>query len=83
MQDAVNVEIFPLEARLAPGETLQLQADVIPAYADDLSVAWRSSDEAVATVTDDGLLTAVAPGTCEITVACAGGFEDTCRVEVG
>ena len=81
-QDTVNVEIYPLEARLAPGETLQLQADVIPAYADDISVAWRSSDEAVATVTDDGLLTAVAPGTCEITVACAGGFEDVCRVEV-
>ena len=82
-QDAVNVEIYPLEARLAPGETLQLQADVIPAYADDLSVAWRSSDEAVATVSGDGLLTAVAPGKCEITVACAAGFEDVCRVEVG
>ena len=82
VQDAVNVEIYPLQARLAPGETLQLQGDVIPAYADDLSVAWRSSDEAVATVTDDGLLTAVAPGTCEITVACAAGFEDVCRVEV-
>ena len=83
VQDAVNVEIFPLEARLAPGEALQLQADVIPAYADDLSVAWRSSDDAVATVSGDGIVTAVNPGACDITAACAGGFEDTCRVEVG
>ena len=81
-QDAVNVEITPLEAQLAPGETLRMSAAVIPSYADDLSVTWRSTDEAVATVDANGVVTAGAAGTCEIVVACAGGYEDACRVTV-
>ncbi|MBR2798273.1 MAG: Ig-like domain-containing protein [Clostridia bacterium] len=82
VQDAVNVELSPLEATLAPGDTLALRADVIPAYADDLTVLWRSSDAAVATVDADGLVTTVAPGECEITATCSGGYEDRCRVTV-
>ena len=81
-QDAVNVELSPLEASLAPGEAIQLQADVIPAYADDLTVAWRSSDEAVATVDESGMVTAIAPGECAVTATCAGGYEDRCSVTV-
>jgi uncharacterized protein YjdB len=81
-QDAVNVELSPLEASLAPGESLRLTADVIPAYADDLTVAWRSSDESVATVDENGLVTALAPGECAITATCAGGYEDRCSVSV-
>ena len=81
VQDVVNVEISPLEAVLAPGEALRLTAAVVPAYADDLSVAWRSTDEAVAAVDAGGRVTALAPGECEI-VASAGGYEDRCRVTV-
>ena len=81
-QDAVNVELSPLEASLAPGESLRLRADVIPTYADDLTVAWRSSDEAVATVDESGLVTAIAPGECDVTATCAGGYEDHCSVTV-
>ena len=81
-QDAVNVELSPLEASLAPGEALRLRADVIPAYADDLTIAWRSSDEAVATVDESGLVTAIAPGECAVTATCAGGYEDRCRITV-
>ena len=81
-QDAVNVELSVLDASLSPGETIQLQADVIPAYADDLTVAWHSSDEAIATVDESGLVTAIAPGTCTVTATCAGGYEDHCSVTV-
>ena len=82
VQDAVNVELSPLEATLAPGDVLRLRADVIPAYADDLTVLWHSSDASVAAVDEIGRVTAVAPGECEITVTCAGGYEDRCRVVV-
>lgn len=82
IQDVVNVELSPLEAALTPGQTLSLRADVIPAYADDLSLAWRSTDEAVATVDASGTVTAIAPGRCEVVVASAGGFEDRCAVAV-
>ena len=80
-QDVVNVEISQLEANLKVGDALALSADVIPAYADDLSTAWRSTDEAVAAVDDTGRVTALSPGECEIVVQ-AGGFEDRCRVTV-
>ncbi len=81
VQDVVNVEISPLEAGLSPGGTLQMSAAVVPAWADDTAVDWRSSDEAVATVDGNGLVTAVGPGTCEI-VASAGGYEDRCIITV-
>lgn len=81
-QDVVNVEIAPLEASLAVGEALQLSAAVVPAWADDISVSWRSTDEAVATVDENGRVTAVAPGACDIVVTSAGGCEDRCAVVV-
>ena len=80
-QDVVNVELTPLEATFAPGETLQMEADVVPAYADDVTVAWRSTDEAVATVDGAGNVVALSPGECEIVVE-AGGFEDKCKIVV-
>lgn len=81
-QDVVNVEISQIEAILRVGETLQLSADVIPAYADDLSLAWRSTDEAVATVDDGGNVAAVGVGECEIIVESTGGYTDLCALAV-
>ena len=81
-QDVVNVEISQLEASLAPGEAIDLTADVIPAYADDLSLAWRSTDAAVAAVDAHGHVTAVGPGTCEIIVESAGNYTDACALTV-
>ena len=81
-QDVANVELSLLEARLAPGETLSLQASVIPAYADDLSIIWGSSDPAVASVNPDGLVSAVSPGTCQITAMSANGRRDACAITV-
>ena len=60
--------------------TATLAATVEPENASDRSVAWRSSDETVATV-KDGLVTAVKAGTATIT-AKAGGFEASCEVTV-
>ena len=81
-QDAVNVELSPLEATLRVGELLQLSADVIPAYADDLRVSWTSSDPAVADVDWTGIVTARAPGSCEITATSSNGRSDVCAVTV-
>lgn len=47
-------------ASLEPEETLQLTATVAPNDATDKRVTWTSSDEAVATVSSTGLVTAVA-----------------------
>ncbi len=82
VQDVFNVEVTPRQADLDPGETLQLSAAVVPAYADDLAVTWRSGDESVATVDGSGWVTAVAPGACEIIAASANGIGDACQITV-
>lgn len=82
VQEVANVEMSVLEAELEPGETLMLGAAVIPAYADDLNVAWSSSDESVATVDQNGLVTANGAGSCEIRAESANGRYDYCEIAV-
>lgn len=82
VQEVANIELSALEAELSPGDTLALSADVIPSYADDLSVTWQSSDPAVATVDGCGLVTAIGPGACEITARSANGRYDRCAIRV-
>ena len=81
-QDPANIEITPLEASLKPGEGMAMSASVIPAYADDLSVTWTTSDPGVATVDEYGNVTALTPGACDITCTDALGHADTCRLTV-
>ena len=70
-------------ATLAPAATLQLTAVVAPAHAGIKGVAWRSTVEAVATVSKAGLVTAVSTGAAFIVVTTEdGGFTDTCTVAV-
>lgn len=57
-------------ASIAKGQTLQLSAVVAPVSADP-RVTWSSSETAVATVDENGLVTAVGAGTTVITAASA------------
>lgn len=68
---------------LIVGNTSQLSATVSPNDAKDKSVSWSSSDANIATVSQDGLITAIAPGTATITAKTnTGGLTATCSVEV-
>ena len=62
--------------------SVQLVATVAPADADDQTITWTSSDEAVATVDAEGVVTAVATGTATITATAANGVSATCVVTV-
>ena len=53
---------------LAVDETLKLQANVSPSNAQDKSVMWKSSDESIATVDNNGNVKALKPGVVTITV---------------
>ena len=82
--EPVAVERVTLNAAtltLSPGATGKLTATVLPENADDKTVTWSSSDTEVATVGEDGTLTAVSIGEATIT-ARAGGKEATCAVTV-
>ncbi len=63
-----SVTVSPASATLDPNDTQQLTAnvDATPASADK-SVTWTSSNPSVATVSESGLVTAVAQGTATIT----------------
>jgi uncharacterized protein YjdB len=70
-------------AELAPEHTLQLTASVKPDDATDKSVTWSSSDNSVATVSQSGLVTAMAAGQATITVKTNDGDHTaTCAVTV-
>ena len=66
------------------GGQMQLGINLDPWYAENKEMVWSSSDESVAVVDQNGLVTAVADGSCTITVASAGDESkfDTCSVGV-
>ncbi len=70
-------------ATLNVGATETLSATVAPANATVKTVKWSSSNPAAATVDANGLVTAVAKGTANITVTTDdGGLTATCAVTV-
>lgn len=66
------------------GTTMQLSVTASPSDAFNVNVTWLSSDKSVATVDANGLVTAVAGGTCTITAKAAdgSGVKATCEVTV-
>lgn len=73
-----SIVISQSEAELMAGKTLQLSATTNP---EGQKITWSSSDEAIATVDYNGLVTAVAEGTATITAA-AGTGTATCTLKV-
>ena len=68
---------------LVEGETETLVATVMPENATDKSVVWESGNESAATVSQEGLVTAVGEGKATITVKTNdGGFSASCEVTV-
>ena len=71
MQSAVRIVIEPSSVTLMSlGETLQLAVSVLDQNGqpiEDAVLAWSSSDEGVATISSQGLVTAVSNGTAAIT----------------
>ncbi|MBR6158795.1 MAG: Ig-like domain-containing protein, partial [Lachnospiraceae bacterium] len=69
---------------LKDGTTLKLKATVKPANATYKVVKWSSSDESIATVSDEGIVTAHKPGKTKITARPYNkdGKKATCTVTV-
>jgi hypothetical protein len=82
--DSVTIDSEDFTLILQVEASKQLSASVLPdgAKAEDKVVTWTSSDEAIAKVSADGLVTAVAQGTADITAAVKSGKEDTVKVTV-
>ena len=71
-------------ATVAQGDTLQMEYRVLPArLADTLELAWTSSDETIATVDENGVVTGVSKGQCVITAAAESGLSASANLTVG
>lgn len=79
-----EITLDQTEVKLLVGESIKLTATVAPADAAYPVLEWTSSETAVATVTADGVVTAVDPGSATITVKSCDGSEilAVCRISV-
>lgn len=71
-------------ASVVKGKTVALTATVTPDTATDKTIKWTTSNKNVATVSTDGVVTAVAAGTATITAIAAddSGVKATCKITV-
>lgn len=78
-----GIELNKSRLSMTVGEQITLEAMVKPSNADDKTMVWSSSDEGIAEVTQDGIVTALAAGRAVITVTTEDGeFTDSCVVEI-
>lgn len=65
------------------GESVQLQATVLPEDAENKKIKWSSSNETICKVSENGLVTAVKAGNATITVSTEdGNFVAQCSVSI-
>ena len=78
-----GIEIPDSEQKLSVGETRKIEAEILPAEAEDQRISWSSSDNTVASVDDDGVVTANGVGECIIRARTIdGGYRAECTVTV-
>ncbi|MBO5747983.1 MAG: Ig-like domain-containing protein, partial [Muribaculaceae bacterium] len=81
---AESITLDKIEISLEATETATLLVTVLPELTTDKSVEWSSSNESVATIDANGLVTAIAVGEAIITAATTDGSNLTasCKVTV-
>lgn len=80
---ATGITLQQNQTALAPGWTFKANATVTPKYASDSAINWKSNNTAVATVDNEGLVTAVSPGIANIIATTKDDdFADTLVVKV-
>lgn len=80
---AESLAIMPEVIDAAPGEQVQLKAEILPAEAAWQKLRWTSSDENVATVDANGLVSVLAEGKAVITVSTTDGSMLTASCTTG
>ena len=81
---ATSVGLNATTLQLITGENLQLSATVSPANTTNPAVNWSTTNSNIATVDGSGLVTAVAPGQCNIIATTVDGSNLTasCSISV-
>lgn len=81
---ATGISLDKTSEEMVTGETMQLAANISPANTTNPAVTWSSTNNSVALVDGCGLVTAVSPGTCNITATTADGsnLSASCQIYV-
>jgi uncharacterized protein YjdB len=78
-----NMLVSPAEVNLEVGETFQLTGTVEPSNATNKAVNWISNNPAIASISADGLVTAVGAGEIDVTgSAVDGGYSASSVIKV-
>ena len=78
-----GVNLTDLNGAIAVGAEVQLEGLLIPSNATNQNMVFESTDPSIATVTDDGFLTAISEGTLTVSVTTDdGGFVDSKTIQV-
>lgn len=84
LQPITDVQLERHDATINVGNSIQINARILPDNADNKDIVWTSSNEDVATVSKDGFITGKGTGTAIITVASSENenVKDECEVMV-
>lgn len=77
-----SISLNKSEVFLNVGDNSTLTAEVLPANASNKTVKWESSKSSVASVDQNGKITAVSAGTAKITASTVNGLKKECAVTV-
>ena len=80
--DVTQISLDRSSADLKLGGSIQLQATISPSNASDKTINWESSNTAVATVSSNGWVKAVAAGNTTISAYASNGMKASCAVTV-
>lgn len=80
--DPTEISLNTSELSLFVNDSFTLSTKIIPFYADNHSIKWTSSNEAVAEVDENGKITAKSVGEAQITATTNNNLSVTCFVSV-
>lgn len=80
--EVTQVKVTPAAATVSVGGTVTLKTTVLPANATDRKVMWRSLDESIATVNDQGVVSGIKAGNTTVQATSSNGKTGSCAVSV-